>query len=96
LPITLPLARIIIADRSNLSSGGVRIYFDGTVAQGSTFVASAATAGETELRAEMHFFIRDPLLAFVNIQTGQFRADCEQPLFVGDRFGALHIVNVGF
>lgn len=96
LPITLPTARIIIADRSNLGSGGVRIYFDGTVTLGTTFTASAAIAGETILRAEAYFFIRDPLAALVDVQTGHFRADCEHPIEAGNQFGALRIVNVGF
>ena len=78
---------IVFSDSDELGDGGARIYFDGEVALGTTFDASAALAGESRFKANSYVHITDgggTVIQFLN-----FHTSCSQTLTVGNQFGSL-------
>ena len=86
-PMFASPVRIIASERVN---GGGKVYFDGMVNVGETFVIDAALAGDSELRSETWVTIYD---ANGNVlQSIKFHTSCSQPLTIGDQFGAIELV----
>ena len=78
---------IIASEKEN---GGGKVYFNGQVNLGETFVIDAKLAGDSELRAETYVTIYD--LNGNVLQSIKFHTSCSQPLALGDQFGAIELV----
>lgn len=72
----------------------VRIWFDGPVAAGATFVIDASNAFETRLKGETWVHVFDGSVAEANYrQKVAFHTSCSEPLFTGDQFGSVVVVG---
>jgi hypothetical protein len=80
--------RIRASDKENPNDGAAKVWFDGQVILGDTFLIDAGNGGESRLKARTFVHIFDE--AGVNVlQTIEFHTSCSQPLNVNDRFGSL-------
>ncbi|MFK7960353.1 MAG: DNRLRE domain-containing protein [Phycisphaerales bacterium] len=69
-------------------------WFSGVVDAGSLYLIDAANNGDFELDSRTHIHIFDAS-GTVLVQSVEFRTQCEDPLSVGDQFGASLIVDCG-
>ena len=83
--------RIVATDKSNPNDEKAKIWFDGTVSLDETFDIDATNAGKTRLASNTYVFIYD--MAGPLLQTVKFHTSCSQPLFIGDQFGSLNLVD---
>jgi hypothetical protein len=83
---------IRVSNKSNPNDGSAKIWFEGNVDVGGTFVIDAANAGETKLAADtwIHIFSKQ---GGVQLQKVKFHTSCSQPLFTGDQFGAAKVLD---
>ena len=100
-PSLLPSTPHIVAShQENIfdSTGAIddkkRIWFNGVVGTGAEFVIDAINATETELKGEtwVHIFYDTPSLANYRQKVG-FHTSCSEPLFTGDQFGSVVLVD---
>ena len=70
---------------------GGTVYFDGIVSLDETFVIDAANAGQSELSSNTNVDIFD--LNGNLLQQVYFHTSCSQPLFVGDVYGSVEIID---
>lgn len=84
--------RILVTNKSDPNDSKARIFFDDLVVLGESFTPRASAAGSTRLSRDTRFFVYamdGELLQFV-----KFRTECTQPLFIGDQFGSLQLLEV--
>jgi hypothetical protein len=79
----------IVASEKEFGDG--KVYFDGVVDVGETFLIDARTAGDSELRSETWVTIYD--LNGSVLQSINFHTSCSQPLALGDQFGGIQLVG---
>ena len=68
-----------------------RVYFEGAMALGDTFLADAGAADEDRFRSRTyaHVFAADGEL----LQSVEFHTSCSQPLAVGDQSGSILVTE---
>lgn len=69
------------------------LYFAGTVRLGETFLIDAENIGRDTLRSKTFVYIFADEHATHPIQTVEFHTSCSQPLFSGDNFGSLRLLE---
>jgi len=85
------LVRIIATDKNNPNHHRAKYYFDGEVAIGETFDASAAAANERRLKANLYVYVYS--LSGNLLQSVKFHVSCSEPLIIGDQFGSLQLTG---
>ncbi|MCP3915515.1 MAG: hypothetical protein GY711_08175 [bacterium] len=90
-PACEPIVRILASDKEDPFESSARVWFDGTVKLGQTFVADAVAAGESKLKNETYVHVFDPQNTL--LQSVKFHTSCSQPLELGDRFGSALLVD---
>ena len=74
-----------------------KIYFNGTVATGDEFVASAANIGKDDFESKTLIFVFEDEAAFLSkaapLQTAEYHTSCSQPIFLGDTIGSVELIG---
>jgi hypothetical protein len=83
------MVHIISAEKAD---GNGKIYFDGNVGLGESFVIDAALAGEDKLKSNTFVLIVNQDGS--RLQTIEFHTSCSQPLELGDQFGAIQLISL--
>jgi hypothetical protein len=83
--------RILATDKADPLDGGARVYFDGPVDLNGDFTIDAASVGDSSLQTATFVHVLD---ASNNVlQTVEFHTSCSQPLFVGNQFGSVLLID---
>ena len=88
-----------VTDKSNPFDGGGKVYFEGWVAEGEEFTATAALAGDDRFGSEtfVHFFEDDTDYANDNqaglLQSLTYHTSCSKPINLGDETGYVQLVG---
>ncbi len=91
-PQDAPTVRIKATNRSNPDDPAARVWFNGTVNLGETFVISASAGGASVLSDDTYIFIFNE--QGCQLQCVRFRSNCCEPLNVGDQFGASLLITI--
>jgi hypothetical protein len=80
---------IRVTDEEDADDTRGRMYFEGTLALGDTFLASAEAAGDDRFRSRTYtqVFAADGEL----LQSVEFHTSCSQPLEVGNQLGSIAV-----
>lgn len=91
-PEFAPLVYIIASDKENPDDHHAAIYFEGLVGLDESFVISALNTNHGHFHAKtfVHIFSADTDEV---LQTVEFHTSCSQPLFTGDQYGSILIVD---
>lgn len=86
-----PLVFIRATEKSNPDDTGGKVWFEGEVGLGESFVLDAALAGENKLKSDTYLHVFD--LGGQLLQSVKFHTSCSQTLRIDDRFGAGELVG---
>jgi len=89
-PAYAPMVHIIATEKP-FDFG--KIFFEGDVPLSGSFVIAAANAGIDELKSNTTVHVYD--LSGNLLQYVKFHTSCSQPLFTGDQFGSLLLLDCG-
>ncbi len=85
--------RILVTDKENPSDNRAKVFFDGPVVLGDTFVIDADNAGQNKLGSKTFVFIYRIVGGEILLQSIEFHTSCSQPLFLGNQFGSVQLVG---
>ncbi|MHC5002499.1 MAG: DUF7467 domain-containing protein, partial [Planctomycetota bacterium] len=83
---------VLATDKSNPSSNGAKVWFEGVVSMGQTFDIDAANEGKKKLKSTTWIHVFDESGSEL-LQSMKFNTSCSQPLIQGDQFGSALLVD---
>ncbi len=92
-PMGDPEVYIVSTDSDNPDDNDPDVYFAGNVILGDVAVISASNAGQDRLRSATFVYIYADDSRTTLLQSVEFHTSCSQPLFSGDTFGALRLID---
>ncbi|MGR8920137.1 MAG: DUF7467 domain-containing protein, partial [Gammaproteobacteria bacterium] len=81
-----------VSDKSGADDTGGKQYFNGNVAFGEEFIASAAEAGASSFGSTTYVHIFDDEGGEL-LQTMEYHTSCSQPIYLGDEIGSVTLVG---
>lgn len=81
--------RVLSTDNSNPYASAPKVWFDGMVNLGDTFMLESYNAGQSKLANDTYVYVFDASGAL--LQSVKFHTSCSQPIIFGDQYGSMRL-----
>jgi hypothetical protein len=87
---------ITITDDEDPDAHDARLFFEGDVMLGDSFVAMSENAGETKFRSKTFGYVCADASRTTLLQSIEFHTSCSQPIRIGDQYGSMQINQIAY